>query len=111
MEANPLGPGLVEEKRRGGLKHVLPQLLPSVPLSEDVFREALRAVAAVGLLDDFEHQFCHTPMIRHEFVDQSQQAGKGARHRSGGSLRPIRAATVRERWDCGNRFLTVGMPG
>lgn len=70
MEANPFGPGPVEEERRRGLKHILAQLLPSIRLSEDVFSQALRAKAAIGLLDDFEHQFCHIPMIGHQFAHQ-----------------------------------------
>src|ERR1017187_7280197 len=67
VEANSLGSGLVEKERCRRLKHVLAQLLPRIPLSEDVLGKALRAKAAVGLLDDFEHQFCHTHMIRHGF--------------------------------------------
>src|ERR1039458_5102994 len=65
VEANSLGSGLVEKERCCRLKHVLAQLLPRIPLSEDVFGKALSAISAVGFLDDFEHQFCHTHMIRH----------------------------------------------
>jgi hypothetical protein len=54
------GPGSVEEERRGGLKHVFAQLLPCIPVSKDVFRKALSALATIGPLDYFEHQFCHT---------------------------------------------------
>src|SRR5450756_1115794 len=58
------GPGGGEPARVGlGRK----RLLPCIALSEDVFGKALRAIPAVGLLDDFEHQFCHTHMIRHGF--------------------------------------------
>src|ERR1035438_1012612 len=60
VEANSLGSGLVEKERCRRLKHVLAQLLPRIPLSEDVFGKALSAESAVGFLDDFEHQFCHT---------------------------------------------------
>ena len=42
-------------------KNVLAQLLPRIRFSKDVFREALGAIAAVGLLDDLEYQFSHTP--------------------------------------------------
>jgi hypothetical protein len=63
VEANPLGPGLVEEERCRCLDHVLAQLPPRVPLSEDIFGKAFRAIAAFGVLDDFKNQFRHTHMI------------------------------------------------
>ena len=62
VEANPLGEGPVEEERSRRFKHVLTQMLPCIAVSEDVFGKALGAIATVGLLDDLEHQFRHTPL-------------------------------------------------
>lgn len=59
MEANPLGSGAVEVKSRDGFPDVRAQFLPGVALRENVLRQALGAISAVGLLDDFKYQFAH----------------------------------------------------
>ena len=67
VETNSLGPRSVKEERRSRFKHVLTQLLPGIPFSEDIFGKTFGAIATIALLDNFEHQFRHTSMIRHEF--------------------------------------------
>jgi len=51
--------GLVEKKRLSGVDHVAAQLVPGIRLGENVFRQALCAVATVGFLDSFKHQIAH----------------------------------------------------
>ena len=53
-------PGPVEVERFGGLLDVSPQLVPSVALGENAFRQALSAEAAVGLPRHLEDDFIHT---------------------------------------------------
>jgi len=59
MEANLRGARPIEEKCAGCFKDVLPQLVPRVRLRQDIFSEALGAIAAIGFLNDLEHQFRH----------------------------------------------------
>ena len=66
VKANSLRPGPIKEEGRGRLQHVLAQLVPRVPFGEDAFRQAFGAVTAIGLLDDLEHQFSHTSIVRHD---------------------------------------------
>jgi len=63
VQANALWSRPVKEEGSNGLKNVLPQFLPGVPLGKDVLRETLRAEAAIFFLDDLEHEFPHTVTI------------------------------------------------
>ncbi len=53
----------IEEMRPHGLPGVRPQLLPGVPLGDDVLGEALRRLAAVWLLAHLEHQLGHLRLV------------------------------------------------
>ena len=53
--------GRVEEKCRRCLNHVGAQFIPRVALREKIFRQAFRAIAAIGFLDGLEHQIDHRP--------------------------------------------------
>ncbi len=59
MKANSVGPGLVEENRGCGLDHVPAEFVPGVALSKDIFRQALRAITAIGFLHGLKDQFSH----------------------------------------------------
>jgi hypothetical protein len=58
------GLGLVKEKTAHGFLNVLAQCVPSVALREDVFGQALGAMAAVLFLCHFKHQFFHGVNLR-----------------------------------------------
>ena len=60
MKTNAVRAGPVKVKRRNGLFDVSAQLLPVVPLREDVLGKALGAIAAVGFLGDLKNYFFHT---------------------------------------------------
>jgi len=61
MKADSVGQWTIKEKCRGCFQDVFAQVLPSVRFGENAFREAFGAVAAIGLLDNLEHQFLYTP--------------------------------------------------
>jgi hypothetical protein len=51
----------VKEKRSRCVNDVLAQFVPRVALSENVLRQAFRAITAVGILHGLKHQFGHLP--------------------------------------------------
>lgn len=51
---------LVEEETGDSLADIVPQFVPGFGLREDIFGQALGAVAAVGFLYHLKHQFSHT---------------------------------------------------
>ncbi len=63
-EADSLRARPVEEERRGRFSHVLAQIVPRIPLREDVLGKAFGAIPTVGVLDNLEYQLGHTSMIR-----------------------------------------------
>jgi hypothetical protein len=65
METNSLGPWTIEKERGSRLQYVLSEFIPRIPFREYALRKAFSAIAAVGLLDDFEYQLGHMFMIRH----------------------------------------------
>jgi hypothetical protein len=65
VEANSLWPRPIKEERGCRLQHVLAQFVPGVTFGEDALRKAFGAIPAIGLLNDFEHQFTHKFIIRH----------------------------------------------
>lgn len=67
-----LGPWTIEEEGSGRFQYVLLQLLPRIPLREDILGQAFRAISPVGLLDDFEYQLIHIDHIT--CVDRSTSA-------------------------------------
>ena len=61
METNPLWLLLVEEKCGSGVNYVASQFLPIGALRENVLRQTLRAIAAIGVLDGFKNQISNIP--------------------------------------------------
>jgi hypothetical protein len=59
VKPNSLRRRLVKEKRRRCVDHVPAQFIPSVALSENIFRQALGAITAIGVLDGLKHQIGH----------------------------------------------------
>jgi hypothetical protein len=59
VKADLFGGWLIEEEGGRRLDDVFSQFLPRVGLREDVLRQALRAVAAVGFLNRLKNQFGH----------------------------------------------------
>jgi len=55
-----------------GFLNILAHSIPSVALREDVFRQALGAIAAVLLLRHFKHQFFHGVKLRRKFSDRKR---------------------------------------
>ncbi len=92
VEANSIRPRPIKKERGGRLEHVPPQLVPRIPFGEDAFRQAFGGVAAIGLLDDLEHQFRHTSIIR----QGSSVARRSPRSPTGDP------GLIRE-WDCDSR--------
>jgi hypothetical protein len=56
VKADSLRPRPIEKERGGCLNRVLAQLLPRIPLRENVLGKAFGAIAAVGFLDNLEQQ-------------------------------------------------------
>ena len=59
VETNPFGLSLVEEKCGSGVNYVASQFFPIGALRENVLRQTLRAIAAIGVLDGFKNQISH----------------------------------------------------
>jgi hypothetical protein len=59
VKTNSFRPGLVEEECRCRLNDVPAQFVPRVALSENYFRQAFCAVAAVVFLNGLKHQIGH----------------------------------------------------
>ncbi len=66
VQADSIRPRPVKEEPGGRLKSVRSQLVPSVSLSKDALGQALGGVPTVGLLNDFEDQLSHTPIMIRE---------------------------------------------
>lgn len=62
----PGGRRPVEEKCRRRVNDVLAQLFPRITLRENVFRQAFRAITAVGFLDGLKDQIRHIPFMLRE---------------------------------------------
>ena len=59
MQAQPLGRGPVEVKRRHRFAYIDAQLVPSVGLRDDAFAESFGDEATIGLLGDNKNEFVH----------------------------------------------------